>query len=73
MTEVLITLRVPKELREKMRRSKINWSETLRQTIKSKLEADRKRKAEEELERLLKGVKPGYDSLKAIKEARGSG
>ena len=70
MTEALVTLRVPRELKERMRRSKINWSEELRRTIRSRLEADRKRRAEEELEALLTGIKPGFDTLGAIKEAR---
>lgn len=56
-----------------MRKSGINWSEELRRTIKSKLEADKKRRAGEELEELLTGIKPGFDSLKAIKEARRHG
>jgi post-segregation antitoxin (ccd killing protein) len=73
LTEVLVTLRVPKELKERMRKSGINWSEELRRTIKSKLEADKKRRAGEELEELLTGIKPGFDSLKAIKEARRHG
>jgi post-segregation antitoxin (ccd killing protein) len=70
MAEALVTLRVPREMKEKMKKSGINWSEQLRLTIKSKLEADSKGRAEEELERLLEGVKPGFDSLEAIKEAR---
>jgi post-segregation antitoxin (ccd killing protein) len=73
MTKTLVTLRVPKELREKMRKSKINWSEELRRTIKARLEADKKGRAEEELEGLLMGIKPGFDSLQAIKEARRRG
>ncbi len=68
-----VTLRVPKELKERMRRSNINWSEELRQTIKSKLAADKKKRAGEELEMLLADIKPGFDSLKAIKEAREHG
>ncbi len=73
MAEALVTLRVPKELKERMKRSNTNWSEELRKTIKTKLEADRKRKAGEELKSLLADVKPGFDSLKAVKEARGFG
>lgn len=73
MTEALVTLRVPKELKERMKRSNTNWSEELRKTIKTKLEADRRRKAGEELKSLLADVNPWFDSLKAIKEARGLG
>ncbi len=68
-----MTLRVPKKLKEQMKKSKINWSEELRMTIRSRLEADRKRKAEEVLEKLLTGIKPGFNSLDAIKEARRRG
>jgi hypothetical protein len=73
MDDALVTLRVSKELKEEMSRSKINWSEELRQTIKSKLESNRKKRVEEELERLLVDIKPGFNSLKAIKEARENG
>jgi len=73
MAEALVTLRVPKELKERMRKSNINWSEELRRTIRSKLDADRKRRAERELEELLVDIKPGFDSLEAIKEARRHG
>jgi len=73
MAESLVTVRVPKDLKERMRRSRINWSEELRRTIRSRLEADEKKRAEEELGRLLAGVKPGFDSLSAIREARSRG
>lgn len=73
MADTLVTLRVPRELKDRMKKSKINWSEELRRTIASKLEADRKKKAEEELEKLLTGITPGFDSLDAIKEARRHG
>ena len=72
MPETLVTLRVPKELKERMKRSKINWSEELRKTIKTRLEADTKSRAGAELEKLLVDIKPGFNSLTAIKEARSS-
>jgi len=55
-----------------MKRSKINWSEELRKTIKTRLEADTKSRAGAELEKLLVDIKPGFNSLTAIKEARSS-
>jgi post-segregation antitoxin (ccd killing protein) len=70
MTEALVTLRVPKELKDRMKRSKINWSDELRRTIRAKLEADRKRKADDQLAKLLADVKPGFNSQEAIREAR---
>ena len=73
MNESLITVRVPKELKKRMRESRINWSEELRRAIKTKLEADNKKTTEVELEKLLKSVKPGFSTLQAIKEARRHG
>ncbi len=73
MNESLITVRVPKELKKRMRESRINWSEELRRAIKAKLEADSKKTTEVELEKLLKSVKPGLSTLQAIKEARRHG
>jgi len=73
MNESLITVRVPKELKKRMRESRINWSEELRRAIKAKLEADNKKTTEVELEKLLKSVKPGFSTLQAIKEARRHG
>jgi hypothetical protein len=73
MNESLITVRVPKELKKRMRESRINWSEELRRAIKAKLEADSKKTTEVELEMVLKSVKPGFSTLQAIKEARKHG
>jgi len=73
MDDSLITIRVPKELRLKMKRAGINWSDELRQAIRTRLEAEQKREAAKSLDRILKSVKPGFDSLRAIKEARRHG
>jgi post-segregation antitoxin (ccd killing protein) len=73
MDESLITVRVPKELRERMRRARINWSEELREAIRAKLETNQRRSAEEDLERILASIRPGFDSSQAIKEARRHG
>lgn len=73
MEESMITIRVPKEMREKMRRAGINWSEELRHAIESKLDEGQRRKANEELELIMRNVKPGFDSTRAIREAREHG
>jgi len=73
MPESLITVRVPKALKARMRETRINWSEELRRAIKAKLDEDSKRKTEVELEKILASVKPGFSTLKAIKEARRHG
>ena len=70
MSDTLITVRVPKDLRAKMRRAGINWSEELRQAIEARLEAEQKKEAARALDGILKSVKPGFDSLSAIREAR---
>jgi hypothetical protein len=73
MEEALITVRVPKELKARMKRAGINWSEELRQAIRVRLETNQKRSADDDLERILAPVRPGFDSLQAIKEARRHG
>ena len=73
MDDSLVTIRVPRELRARMKRAGINWSDELRQAIRTRLEAERKREAARALDGILKSVKPGFDSLEAIKEARRHG
>ncbi len=73
MDESLITVRVPRELKERMKRARINWSEELREAIRTRLETNQRRNADEDLERILASVRPGFDSLQAIREARRHG
>ena len=73
MADALITIRVPKDLRARMKRAGINWSEELRQVIRLKLEAQQRREAARALAEVLESVEPGFDSLRAIKEARRNG
>ena len=73
MNESLITVRVPKELKERMRMARINWSEELRKAIRTRLETNQRRNANDDLERVLSLVKPGFDSTQAIREARRHG
>ncbi len=73
MDESLITVRVPKELKERMKKARINWSEELREAIRTRLEANQRRNADGDLERILASVRPGFDSSQAIREARRHG
>lgn len=66
----MITIRVPKEMKNRMKRAGINWSVEVRRAIEARLEEDRRGKANDELERLLRFVKAGFDSARAIREAR---
>jgi hypothetical protein len=70
MSDDLVTIRVPKELKKRMKSSDVNWSKELRDAIEQKLVADDRREAASELDRLLVLVKPGYDSTRAIRETR---
>ncbi|HKW04511.1 MAG TPA: hypothetical protein VJN71_04350 [Nitrososphaerales archaeon] len=70
MSDELITIRVPKNLKKRMKSSKVNWSNELRGAIENKLAADDRKQAVRELERILVSVKPGFDSTRAIKEIR---
>ena len=70
MAESLVTIRVPKETKERMKEAGINWSEELRGVIEQKLAAKDRTKAKEELDQLLLSAKPGFDTTLAIKETR---
>ncbi len=70
MSDELVTVRVPKHLKKRMKRSKVNWSEELRHAIEQKLASDDRREASRELDSLLLSVKTGFDSTRAIKESR---
>jgi post-segregation antitoxin (ccd killing protein) len=71
MSEI-ITVRVPKELREKMKKYKVKWSEVIREAIAEhikKLELMEAAQVSDEIrEKTLLGV---YDSMKIIKKDRG--
>jgi hypothetical protein len=70
MSDELVTLRIPKDLKKRMKKSKINWSQELRQSIERKLSASDRDEAIHELDAILLSVKPGFDSTRAIKESR---
>jgi hypothetical protein len=70
MSDDLVTIRVPKDLKKRMRSSKLNWSQELRNAIEQKLAANNRKRAALELDSILVSVKPGFDSTRAIKETR---
>ena len=70
MSDSLVTVRVSKEMKKRMRKAGRNWSEELRQVIAEKLAGEERKKARKELEDILASVRPGFDSTHAIKEAR---
>jgi len=68
----VITVKIPSDLREKMRRLKINWSEYIRSAIQKRLEEERKRAASVKLDEIRARSKPvATDELVAwIREYR---
>lgn len=70
MAETMITIRVPKEMKERMRKAELNWSLEIRRAIEARLEDDRRVKANAELNELLRHVKPGFNSALSIREDR---
>ncbi|MEM1658172.1 MAG: hypothetical protein QXX87_03115 [Candidatus Jordarchaeales archaeon] len=71
----VITIRIPDELKERMRRVKVNWSEEIRRFIIQRVEEEERR---ENLERALemlkgrKGVERGFSAL-SVRDDRDSG
>jgi len=70
MSDELVTIRVPRQLKKRMKKSRINWSRELREAIEHRLATDSRQEAIRELDRLLLSVRPGFDSTQAIKESR---
>jgi hypothetical protein len=70
MSDELVTIRVSRHLKKRMKNSKVNWSQELRSAIEHKLEADDRRRAALELDSIIESIKPGFDSARSIKETR---
>ena len=54
----VITIKVPKELKDKMKRIKMNWSEYVRWAISQKVEEQELREASEKLDQIRARAKP---------------
>jgi len=71
----IVTVRVPDELKVKMKELNINWSEEIREFIRRRIdEEERKRKINEALEilkRTLVSVERGF-AAKSVREDRDS-
>ncbi|MGC8912102.1 MAG: hypothetical protein ACP5K8_08500 [Nitrososphaeria archaeon] len=53
---VNVSVKVPEELRELMRRVKVDWSEYLREAIRAKVRAELAREAAEKLDEIRRRV-----------------
>lgn len=58
MTESVITVKASKELKEKMKRVKINWSEYVRWAISQKIREQELREASTKLDQVRANAKP---------------
>jgi hypothetical protein len=69
----VVSVRIPKELKEEMTKLDLDWAGYLRGVIEEKVKTERMRRASmvmDELREKTKGVK--FDSAKMIREARDS-
>jgi len=69
----VVSIRVPKDLKEEMSKLDLDWADYLRAAIEEKVKAERMRRAcriMDELREKTKGVK--FDSVRIIREARSS-
>jgi hypothetical protein len=72
MKQYVLAVRIPKELRERMKIVKINWSDFIRSAIDKRIKLEERRKALEMVERLLRDVPPappGF-TMKSVREDR---
>jgi hypothetical protein len=69
----VVSIRVPKDLKDEMRKLDLDWADYLRGAIEEKLKTERVKRActmMDELREKTRGVK--FDSVKVIREARNS-
>ena len=70
MASEILTIRVPKELKEKMKKLNINWSEEIRLFIERKIRSHELLQALTEIRRRAKERRASVDSTKLIREDR---
>jgi len=70
-TEV-ITVKVPRELKKKMKQVDINWSEYIRECVKKKINQEKMKAASKKLDEIRKRTKPVSEEelLSWIREGR---
>jgi hypothetical protein len=54
----VITVKVPSELKKKMKQVKVNWSEYIRECVQKKIDEQKLRSASEKLDEIRKRTKP---------------
>ena len=70
MSSTVITIRIPRELKEKMKKININWSEEIRRFIEEKIRSYELLETFEKIRRRAKKRKVRVDSTVLIREDR---
>jgi len=66
-----LSIRIPKEMKEKMKEADIDWSSYLRDAIEDKIIELKRKKAVESMDKIRSKTKQGeFDSTKSIREDR---
>ena len=69
----IVSVRIPKELKEEMRRLDVDWADYIRKAVEAKIREEKIRtacKVMDEIRAKTVGIK--FDSVKVIREARES-
>ena len=68
----VITVKVPDQLKEKMKQVKVNWSEYIRECVQKKIDEQKKKAASVKLDEIRKRAKPASEEelLSWIREGR---
>jgi Arc/MetJ-type ribon-helix-helix transcriptional regulator len=72
----IITVRIPEELKKKMREIDINWSEYIRSAIEKKIEEEKRKNIakavllNEKLRKKSKGEPPAEEIIRTFRESR---
>lgn len=71
MTGAPLSIRIPEEMKKKMKEVDIEWSDYIRNAIEEKIKETRRKKAAESMDKIRGRTKRGgFDSTKSIREDR---
>lgn len=66
-----LSIRIPKEVKEKMKDIDIDWPDYLRKVIENKIKEANRKKAAASMDRIRSKTKPGsFDSTRSVREDR---
>lgn len=70
--QTVITVKIPQEMKKKMKQIDVNWSEYIRECVQKKIDQEKMRAASEKLDEIRKRSKPVSEEelLSWIREGR---